>query len=206
MLEFDFFGWLVMSFSRRGNQAETRGSRPQTPPAAPTNAKPSFEAVFRAHYEFVYASVRRLGITEAAVDDAVQDVFVVVARRLAEFEGRSTMRTWLFAIAARVVRHQRRTQARHARKLDALSQAALLVARVDTLSQRESARLLYRLLDTLDEGKREVYVLMELQQLTAAEVGAMLGLKTPTVHSRLRLARAALRETVATLQEEGADG
>ena len=67
-----------------------------------------FEAVYREHYAFVWRSVRRLGVPDRELDDVVQEVFVIVHRRLAEFEGRSMVTTWLFGIAYRVVRDHRR--------------------------------------------------------------------------------------------------
>ncbi len=173
--------------------------------AAGTNAAPSFETIFREHYGFVHASLRRLGVPDALTDDALQDVFVVVARRLAEFEGRSSMRTWLFAIAVRVARHQRRSSSRHQRKVEALGEVAAMMAQSDSMGRADSARVLRRLLESLDDDKRQVYLLMELHRLTAPETAEILGLKVPTVYSRLRLARAELTRTLRRLHKRGSD-
>src|SRR5262245_20245633 len=74
-----------------------------------------FSAFYEQYFAFVWRSVRRLGVADHAVDDAVQDVFVVVHRRLAEFEGRSSVRSWLFGIALRVARARRRSDLRKSR-------------------------------------------------------------------------------------------
>src|SRR5690606_6911465 len=66
------------------------------------------EEIYREHHAFVRRSLIRLGVPHALVDDAVHDVFLVVARRLAEFEGRASIRTWLFAIALRMAQSHRR--------------------------------------------------------------------------------------------------
>ena len=81
------------------------------PPALPsparveTTAPVTFLDLYEAHLSFVWNGVRRLGVPESAIEDVVQEVFLVVHRKLGEFEGRSSMRTWLFGIALLVVRH-----------------------------------------------------------------------------------------------------
>ena len=87
-----------------------RDSRP-VPIVAAGAGLGAFEDVYEEHFEFVWRSVRRLGVPEAALDDAVQDVFVVVHRRGSEFEGRSSVRTWLFGIVVHVARAYRRRRA-----------------------------------------------------------------------------------------------
>ena len=160
-------------------------------PQAESGTEPSFEAVYEAHFDFVWRSLRRLGIDTAHIDDAVQDVFVVVHRRLGEFEGRSTMKTWLFGIALRVASLHRRTAARRPTEPlvdDPPDEAGHSTA--DALSEAaEAARLVHRLLDCLDGDRRAVFVLAELEQMTAPEIAAALGVNLNTVYSRLRLAR-----------------
>jgi RNA polymerase sigma-70 factor (ECF subfamily) len=152
---------------------------------------PSLEAIYEEHFDFVWRSLRRLGIPDAQLDDAVQDVFVVVHRRLGEFEGRSTMKTWLFGIALRVASVHRRTAARRPTEPlveDPPDQTANPLA--DTLTEAaEAARLVRELLECLDEDRRAVFVLAELEEMTAPEISAALGVNLNTVYSRLRLAR-----------------
>ncbi len=171
---------------------------PALTPAPDERAR--FTAIYREHFEFVWRSLRRLGAPEHALEDATQDVFLVAARRIDEFEGRSSIRTWLFGIAMRVVRAQRRTAWRHQRRVDALAAAPTDAAR-DPIAQRDAQRLLLELLEHLDDDKRAVYVLAELEGLTAVEIAEGLGTNVNTIYTRLRVARQQLRDAAAKLLE-----
>jgi RNA polymerase sigma-70 factor (ECF subfamily) len=164
-------------------------------PLAPA-AIPALEEVYRAHFHFVWRSARALGVREGAIDDIVQEVFVVAQRKLPEFEGRSSMRTWLSGIVLNVVRHHRRTAHRKSphelsreppTDVDSLPTAA--PSPHEMASFREETLLLQRVLDGLDEKKREVLVLAELEELPVPEIAKILGIGLNTVYSRLRVAR-----------------
>ena len=165
-----------------------------------------FAATYREHYGFVWRSLRRLGVPEDSVDDAVHDVFVVVARRLSEFEGRAAITSWLFAVAIRVAKHQRRSIARRQRRRDALARAVEVVApsHADAHTQHDAARTLHALLDRLEDEQRHVFILMELEQLTGREAAEILGIKPATAHSRLRIAREHLRRHAAEMRSRDA--
>jgi RNA polymerase sigma-70 factor (ECF subfamily) len=175
--------------------------------ACETAVLPTFDQVYAAYFPFVWRSVRRLGICHAT-DDVVQEIFVVVHRRLPTFEGRASVKTWLFRIALRVVRDHRRMQRRrepHTRSPDCAadpeSVSADPTARPDEVAAKtEGWRTLHALLDSLDDEKREVFVLAELEQMTAPEIAEATGEKLNTVYSRLRLARQAFEEAVARHQ------
>jgi RNA polymerase sigma-70 factor (ECF subfamily) len=145
--------------------------------------------IFRDHHDFVWRSVRRLGLGPAAVDDAVQDVFLVVHRRLGDFEGRSSLRTWLFGIAMRVVKDHRRREMRLRRREEAAPAPLPGRGPEDLLAHSESVARLDRALAVLDPNQRRVFELAELEQMTAPEIAQALGVKLNTVYSRLRLAR-----------------
>jgi RNA polymerase sigma-70 factor (ECF subfamily) len=168
-------------------------------PAATTapDEREVLSAIYREHFAFVWRSLRRLGAPEHALEDATQDVFLVAARRIDEFEGRSSIRTWLFGIAMRVVRTQRRTTWRHQRKVDALATASPETSGGDPMAQRDAQRLLLTLLDQLDDDKRVVYVLAELEGMTAVEIAEGLGANVNTIYTRLRAARQQLRAAAA---------
>lgn len=172
-------------------------------PKATAN-EPDLAATYREQYGFVWRSLRRLGVPDDAVDDAVHDVFVVAAKRLHEFEGRSAITSWLFAVAVRVSKHQRRAVARHLRRKDALAteQGTTPQAHGGGFAQRDAARTLHGLLELVDEPARHVYILMELEQMTGPEVAAILSINVPTVHSRLRSARQQLRRHAEALQSD----
>ena len=156
---------------------------------APT---PSFEEVYDETAPIVFRALVRLGVPQALVEDVVQEVFCIVHRRLAAFEGRSSVRTWVYGIAVRVARTHRRTTARRPTDgADALDELATDPRHApDALVEAaEAHRLVLALIDELDETLREVFVLAELEELTAAQIGDVLALSPNTVSSRLRLAR-----------------
>ncbi|HEY5950450.1 MAG TPA: RNA polymerase sigma factor [Kofleriaceae bacterium] len=156
-------------------------------------AIPAFDDVYAAHFAFVWRVLRTFGVPEAALEDAAQDVFVVVHRRLPEWEGRAQITTWLFAIARRVAQAQRRKDGR----TDPLEQEP--VGASDTFaafSRAQAAATVMAILDTMDEDKRIVFALVELEQLSVPEVARMLDLNLNTAYSRLRLARHAFELAV----------
>jgi RNA polymerase sigma-70 factor (ECF subfamily) len=173
---------------------------------APVVAGPRFEEVYAEHFAFVWRSVRRLGVATSAVDDVVQDVFVVVHRRLEDFEALSSMKTWLFGIVLRVVRDHRRSLKRKPAQLGGAAVVDPDVDRVhdasapgphEQVAEREAVRTLHALLDELDDDKRAVLVLAELEQMTVPEIAEAVGANVNTVYSRLRAARRELEEAVA---------
>src|SRR6185503_1457912 len=132
-----------------------------------------FAKVYDAHFTFVWRSARRLGTPEANLDDVVQEIFMVAFRRQDEFEGRSSVKTWLYGIVFNVVRaHRRELAQKHPEVIDG-----------DRRADSD------RLIDSLDDDRRAVFVLAELEQLTATEIAAVVGAPLNTVYSRLRLAR-----------------
>ena len=168
-----------------------------------------FEAIYREHFRFVWRSVRRLGVRGAAVDDVVQEVFLVVHRRMEAFEGRSSAKTWLYGILRRVIADHRRTLRRKPAwseespgQLDRLRDVGSKGPDASA-EEAEQVRLLYRVLDALDDDKREVFILAELEGMTMAEIAEATEVNPNTVSSRLRAARQRFEEA---LERETADG
>ncbi len=153
----------------------------------------SFDAVFRAEHDFVWRTLRHYGVPDATLDDATQDVFVVVHRRLGDYDGRAPLRSWLIGIARRVAsRHRSRSEVRARREAplgpvepssgDPSPHAgALRVEAVDFVSS---------FLAQLAPKLRTVFQLCEIEGMSAPEVADALGVSVNTVYSRLRLARA----------------
>jgi RNA polymerase sigma-70 factor, ECF subfamily len=146
---------------------------------------------YDAHFDFVWRSLRRLGVLESSLDDATHDVFIVALRRQHEFRGESSIRTWLFGIAwnrARELSRQRR------RRPEEPLPECLVVPTAATQEQavlaREAFDLLYAALNELSEHRRDVFVMVELEEMTVPEVAAITSAPVNTVYSRLRLARA----------------
>jgi RNA polymerase sigma-70 factor, ECF subfamily len=158
------------------------------------SAPATFDALYQEHFAFVWRNLRRLGVPSGAQDDAVQDIFLIVHRKLGEFEGRSSFKTWLFGILLRVARRYRQAgRAGPVSPAAPVDPDALVDVRGQSPHERaeqaESLHLLHRLLDALDDAKREVFVLVEIEGLSAPEVAEALGVPVNTVYSRLRLAR-----------------
>jgi RNA polymerase sigma-70 factor (ECF subfamily) len=159
-------------------------------PNAPDPA-PTFDAFYHQHFAFVWRALRQLGVPSASLDDAAQNVFLIVHRRLLEFEGRAHPRTWLFRIALRVASDARRSLRRKGTH-DALDGDAVpdpAGGPMESLVKSEAVARLERVLDQLDDDKRAVFVLAELEQMTVPEIARALGINANTVGSRLRAAR-----------------
>lgn len=162
----------------------------------------ALEQVYRQHYAFVWRSCRRLGVPDAELDDVVQEIFVIVHRRLADFEGRSAITTWLFSIAYRVVRDQRRSAAARQRR-EALATGGRPPTEPDKkLARAQAAGVLDELLGTLDDDQRSVLVMADIVNMTAPEIAELTETKLNTVYSRLRLARKAFEEALAEYRNQ----
>jgi RNA polymerase sigma-70 factor (ECF subfamily) len=166
---------------------------------------PSFEWVYRRHVAFVRRILRGMGIT-SHVDDATQDVFLVVHHRLREFDGRHPVTTWLYEIARRVAGHYRR----------ALSRALTLVPIDDALIDRTASSLdlallierrrtiqsVQAMLEELGPERSQLIALADIAGCSAPEIAAMTGARLSTVYTRLRRARAALQLSQAWCELE----
>ncbi len=155
------------------------------------------EAIYRAHAAFVRRNARRLGCDDDWADDVVHEVFLVVARRLGEFRREASVRTWLFAITYRAVQRLTRDRARYGRRQRDFALAEATRSAAEPAARSEATEYLWLLLGRLDEAKRVVFILAELEGMTSAEIGALLGVKPPTIDSRLRAARTALERMIA---------
>ena len=147
-------------------------------------------SVFRDHAAFAWRALRRLGVPDSDVDDVCQEVFVVVHRKLAEFEGRSSVKTWLYGICVRSASdYRRRAPTRREVVTDSVPEAVVDETQHDALVKQQGLRVLDVLLDALDDDKRAVFVLYEIEQLGMAEVAEAVGCPLQTAYSRLHAAR-----------------
>lgn len=176
------------------------GSAP-APRVVPTSVvceRPSFESIYEEHFDFIWRSMRRLGISSQSIDDAVQDVFLVVHRRLEDFEERCSLKTWLFGIALRVAHdHHRRSRRKGGHEQLDAAVADGSPGPHEELAKAEAVRELDRILNSLDEDKRAVFILAEIEQMTAPEIAEALGINVNTVYSRLRSSRRAFEAALA---------
>jgi RNA polymerase sigma-70 factor (ECF subfamily) len=163
------------------------------PARPPPEVVERFHALYREHFDFVFRNLRRLGVPTAQVDDAVQDAFLVVLRQLHKLDANAHVRAWLFAIALRVARNYRRRQRRKEGQLSSVDADTLSASEqpdpFDNALKAHAHRVLHDFLDRIDDDKRSVFVMAELEQMTAPEIAAALGLNLNTVYARIRAAR-----------------
>ena len=166
--------------------------------------------LFDSHLAFVWRNLRRLGVAESMIEDAAQDVFLVVHRRWDTWQPqRSSVETWLFGIVLRVARNHRRAQRRRLAWLlpgqdrmvlqEAPSQAD---GPAEILAQREAAALLGRALAPMDEDKRAIFLMIDVEQMNVTQAAVALGINLNTAYWRLRKARMAFRHSLARLNND----
>ena len=205
---------LVVEVDTAGPDTTARGSiLPQvvTSPrgravlSLPLQAVPTFREVYEEHVAFVWRNLRRLGVRDGEVDDCTQEVFVVAHRRFHEFQDRGHgPRAWLFQIALRVASEARRHRRRHPEDPDggdASARAAVAPNQTESIARREALSRLDAALATIDEGRRAVLIMHEIEEMTAPEIAQVLGIPLNTVYSRLRVGRGELEEALAHLEE-----
>jgi RNA polymerase sigma-70 factor, ECF subfamily len=194
--------------------------QPHTSSPPPIALTPTFDALYAEHFAFVYRNARRLGVAPSTTDDVVQEVFLVVFRKLATFDGRSPVRAWVYGILANTVReHRRRFRRKEAplvvppspdsssrmHNTDVCSATRALDAHDALVSEREIA-LLLEVISSLPDAQRELIVLADLEQMSVPEICACTGANLQTTYSRLRVAREALRNQFghkARMREQG---
>lgn len=173
------------------SEAEPRPRARARAPVREDEAVPEFDVLYRQWFRFTWSVLRRLGVPQPAIEDAAQEVWVIVHRRLDALESPRAVRSWLFQIARRVAARHRRGEQRSRRKLDALGRVP---ERPDLPhADRDSLLTVETLLGQLDARKREAFVLSELEGWSAPEIAKAAGTNPNTVYSRIRLAREELR-------------
>jgi len=159
------------------------------------------EQAFEQHFAMVWRSLRRLGVQDNALDDAVQDVFLVLHRRWADFQRQSSLSTWIYGIALRVAsdhtRRARRERARWSPEVPELESSAETPDRI--YQQREAARILQFALAQLDDKERQILVLIDLEERSVVEAAEALGINLNTAYSRLRRARQSFEKALRTV-------
>jgi RNA polymerase sigma-70 factor (ECF subfamily) len=159
-----------------------------------TPVVPDVRAIVQEHAAFLLRTVRRLGVAELDVEDVAQEVLVIVHRKLAQYDTRCSMRGWIFGIASRVAADYRRSaRVRRERVSDPMPETPVPAEQEHELERMRARALLDRALEELDEDKRSVFVLYELEGLEMQEVAEMLGCPVQTAYSRLHAARDRVR-------------
>lgn len=167
---------------------------------------PNIRALYETHAAFACRSLRRLGVAESDLDDALQEVFLVVYQRLSTYQECGKARSWLYSICTRTAYAQRRRSQRRRELLSSEPDAGAMpppqLARVE---QREALLLGQRLLARLSPEQREVFVLFEIEEMPMTEVAEALGCPLQTAYSRLHKARSVLLTALRRedLRQEG---
>jgi RNA polymerase sigma-70 factor, ECF subfamily len=170
-------------------------------------SRPGFEELYRQQLDYVWHTLRRLGVRASDLEDLVHDVFVVVYRRLADFDPTRAIRPWLFGIAYRVASEHRRRQPPHApsaraeEAVDALPDQAPSPERI--LASEEARQRVAAALAHLPLDQRAVLVLHDIDGVPVPEIALTLELPLNTVYSRLRLGRSKFVAALAATLDQG---
>lgn len=178
---------------------------------ASASALPEFEAIYDEYFRFVWTSARRLGVAPEAMDDLVQEVFIVIHAKLSTVRQPESLRSWIYGIVRRSVSSYRRSGATARGALLVPAEESALPARepspLEIAEQSAQLELLSNLLAGLSDVKREVFILAELEEMSVPEIAAALEIPLNTAYSRLRHARqefeAALARRTASAKKRG---
>lgn len=181
--------------------------------AEPRAGEHHLEQVYAEHFRYVWRCLRALGLRDGHVDDAIHDVFLVVQQKIAEFDGNAEITTWLYAICLRVARRYRWAARKDAWRffssdddVDSQNDAVRVAASPSerdpdrALEREERLSFARRALDRLDDDKREVFVLSQVEQRSAPEIAEITGTPVNTVYSRIRAAKLAFQAEIARLE------
>jgi RNA polymerase sigma-70 factor (ECF subfamily) len=165
---------------------------------------PQFDGIFREHFDYVWASLRRLGVADADRDDVAQDVFVTAYRRLGSYDTARPIRPWLFGIAARVAADHRRL-ARHGREVSepCPERPAREPGPERALEAAEARDLVVAALGRVGDERRPVIILHDIDEVPMVEIARALSIPLHTGYSRLRKARRELADAVRRLGHRG---
>jgi RNA polymerase sigma-70 factor (ECF subfamily) len=162
-----------------------------------------FRAIYEAEFEFVWRTLRRLGVREPDVLDITQRVFLTAYRRLPEFQGASPLRSWLFGICRRAASDYRRSAVVRREVIVEASELEMQPdERASPLSgavSRDQIEVAEAVMSRLPEYQRLVFLLFELEEMSGDDIAALLNVSVGTVRSRLRLARKAFRRELKRL-------
>lgn len=159
-------------------------------------------AVHAAHSGFLWATLQRLGGRARDLDDLYQEVFIVVHRRLGDYDPALPLRPWLFGICVRVVAGwRRRAHVRREALVDEMPEGDHSAPSPEERADRSRNQLILQsILDELDLERRAVFVMYEIDELPCDQIAEMMGVPVGTVHSRLHTARKEFERAAARWQ------
>jgi RNA polymerase sigma-70 factor, ECF subfamily len=191
-----------MSGSNSNPDAPAVPSDAGTTPGLSAVSVPTFPAIYKQYLDFVWSSAGHLGAGRDVIDDVVQDVFIVIHSRLATLQRPESLRSWIYGIVRRTVsdyRRSRRSRDAAGASLGAEPKSSQ-PSPLDLAERNADLELLEKVLAELDEPKREIFVMVEVLEMSVPEVVQALEIPLNTAYSRLRMARQSFEETLARRQ------
>lgn len=168
---------------------------------APQLSQPNLDALYTAELPYVYSFLHRLGARGSELEDLAHDVFVTALKRWDSFDATRPPRPWLLGIAFRLAQDFKRksstTREVLGEELERPTDERGLEARIE---QREARELIEEALESLSVERRAVFVMFELEGMSAADISEALGTPVPTTYSRLRVAREEFTAAVRRIQ------
>lgn len=175
-------------------------------PPSSTASMPSFQVVYEQQFDFVWTSVQRLGVDAGAVDDVVQEVFIVIHSRLHTLQHPEALRSWVYGIVRRTVstyHRARRARAVVSGTAEGVEPESHGPTPFDIAQTNSDMQFVAKLLAELDEPRRELLALVDLHEMTVPEAAAALDMPLNTAYSRLRKARIAFEAALARHDARG---
>lgn len=186
-----------MTDRRRGAQSQDVEALALTRAREDAPRRARLGQLYREHADFVWRVLLRFGVPEAVAEDVAHEVFLVVQRRLPDYDERAPFRAWLYGIARGVAANDRRHRERNARRLRVVETPRQPPTPEDQVQRGQAAQLVARFLETLGPAQREVFVLVDIEGMSGPEAARAVGDNLNSVYSRLRLARSRFRRFVA---------
>lgn len=165
------------------------------------------ESLHAEHADFVWRTLQRLGVRDVDLEDQLQEVFLVVHRRLSSFDPSVKPTTWLYGICLRVASAWRRRAFRRHELSDEGAQAEARSSEApgadEMIALQQAQSLLERALDALDLERRAVFVMFEIEGLSCATIAEMTGAPLGTIYTRLGAARREVEQFVTRMRARG---
>jgi RNA polymerase sigma-70 factor (ECF subfamily) len=200
-------GAFLMTDGPRSSQSlEMDPEAGQTPDSVPKAERVDFRGVFQGQFNYVWNSLRRLGVPSRDLEDLTHDVFLQVHRQMHRYDRTRPIRPWLFGFAFRIASDYRRLVRHRVEILDPCAEGTDPIPTVvDRLVSVEALSIGYAALDALDIDRRAVFILHELDGCPIPEVASSLLIPLNTAYSRLRLAREQFKGIVHRLRARKGD-
>jgi RNA polymerase sigma-70 factor (ECF subfamily) len=176
---------------------------PQRPPD-PAPEVLAFDRVFADHATLVWRALRRLGVTSTDIEDICQDVFLTISRRLQTFEGRSAISTWVYGICVHAaLAYHRKRRRRPEEPTHELPDIGVDPPQLHGLERSQALAIADSVLDALDDDKRVVFVLFEIEEMPMREVADAIGCPLQTAFTRLYAARRQFEAAICRAKAQG---